>query len=105
MAVRQGEEPLTDVARRFGRGGDMAINASDLRFSRPFAMTGRIHCSERKESIMEGSLGNNAVGEDRISANFLVGLVITLRLIAWGGGGWRMRHDEGEWSVVIVIVW
>ena len=40
IAVRQGDEPLDDVARRFGREGDVAIDAWDLRFSRPFAMAG-----------------------------------------------------------------
>ncbi len=40
IAVRQGDEPLDDVARRFGREGDVAIDAWDLRFSRPIAMAG-----------------------------------------------------------------
>ena len=40
----------------------------------------------RNESILEGFLGNNAVGNDRVSIKLSVGLAIALTLIPPGGG-------------------
>ena len=52
---------------------------------------------------MEGSLGNSALGADRVAVDSLVGLAIALRSIASGGGvgGRDMLQVNG----VLLLVW
>ena len=52
---------------------------------------------------MKGSLGNNAIGADRVSVDSLVGLAIALRSIASGGGvgGRDMMNVSGVLLLVL----